>query len=96
MVTHRMRSCCALSGPSPPRGMIKRMTRQEWLASFAALLGVEPPDDETVATLLDLAGVAAHASERTAAPIACWLVGRTGLDAVTALERASQVIVPGD
>ena len=69
------------------------MTPQDWLASFAALLGVEPPDDATVATLLDLAGVAAHASERTAAPIACWLVGQSGLDAATALERAERVTV---
>lgn len=71
-------------------------TRQEWLASFAALLGVEPPDEATVATLLDLAGVAAHASERTAAPIACWLIGRSGLDPAVALERASQVVAPSD
>jgi len=77
-------------------GKNQRMTRQEWLASFAVLLGVEPPDEQTVATLLDLAGVAAHASERTAAPIACWLVGSAGLDAATALERASQVIRPAD
>ena len=35
----------------------------EWIAAFAAALGVEPPDDDTVTTLLDLAGVAAHASE---------------------------------
>ena len=47
------------------------------------------------ATLLDLAGVAAHASERTAAPIACWLVGQSGLDAATALERAERVTFAG-
>jgi hypothetical protein len=49
---------------------------------------LDPPDEATVATLLDLAGVAAHASQRTAAPIACWLVGRAGLDADTALALA--------
>ena len=38
-----------------------------------------PPDDDTFEALLDLAGVAAHASERIAAPIACWLVGRAGV-----------------
>lgn len=70
------------------------MTREEWLASFAAHLAVEPPDDATVEGLLELAGVAAHASERTAAPIACWLVGRTGLDPATALERARAVGPP--
>lgn len=61
----------------------------EWIAAFAARVGVEPPAEETVTTLLDLAGVAAHASERTAAPIACWLAGQAGLtpDAALALAR---------
>jgi Domain of unknown function (DUF6457) len=62
-----------------------------WLARFSASLGVEPPDAETLATLLDLAGVAAHASQRTAAPIACYLVGQAGLDPSTALARAREV-----
>ena len=62
-----------------------------WIADFAARLGIEPPDAATVATLLDLAGVAAHASQRTAAPIACWLVGRAGLGADDALALARTV-----
>ncbi len=62
-----------------------------WLAGFAASLGVEPPDAATIATLLELAGVAAHASARTAAPIACYLVGRAGLDPSTALGRARDI-----
>jgi Domain of unknown function (DUF6457) len=63
----------------------------DWIAAFAAKLGVDAPDATTVETLLDLAGVAAHASERTAAPIACYLVGRAGLDAAAALEHAEDV-----
>lgn len=63
----------------------------DWIAAFAARLGVDPPDAATVATLLELAGVAAHASARTAAPIACWLAGRTGTDPVAALETARSV-----
>jgi len=63
----------------------------EWIATFAARLGAEPPDEATVATLLDLAGVAAHASARTAAPIACWLAGRAGADPAAALELARSV-----
>jgi hypothetical protein len=63
-------------------------TGREWVAAFAADLGCEPPDDATIDTLLELAGVAAHASERTAAPIACYLVGRAGLAPDQALERA--------
>jgi hypothetical protein len=68
--------------PDDPR------TRSEWVTSFAARLGVEPPDEQVVSELLDLAGVAAHASERTAAPIACWLVGQAGLSPTAALELA--------
>jgi hypothetical protein len=62
-----------------------------WVAAFAARLGIEPPDEATVATLLDVAGVAAHASQRTAAPIACWLVGRAGLGVDDALAVAREV-----
>lgn len=64
---------------------------EEWLADFAATLGVDAPDAATIETLLELAGVAAHASQRTAAPIACYLVGRAGIGAGSALERAAQV-----
>jgi hypothetical protein len=63
----------------------------EWIAAFAAQLGVDAPDGDTVATLLELAGVAAHASERTAAPIACWLVGRTGTSPADALATARSI-----
>ena len=55
-------------------------TGREWIDAFSEHLGIEAPDDATVEALLDIAGVAAHASERTAAPIACWLIGRAGLD----------------
>jgi hypothetical protein len=67
------------------------MTGQEWIDSFALMLGVDPPDEATVDTLLELAGVAAHASERTAAPIACYLIGRAGVDPADALTRARGV-----
>jgi hypothetical protein len=60
------------------------MTGREWVDAYAARLGVDPPDESTFQELLDLAGVAAHASERIAAPIACWLVGRAGLGAAEA------------
>ena len=66
-------------------------TGAEWIEAFATRLGVEAPDEATITQLLDLAGVAAHASERLAAPIACWLIGRAGLDAETALELARQI-----
>ncbi len=58
---------------------------QEWLAGYATNIGTTPPTREELDVLLELAGVAAHASERPAAPITCWLVGRAGLDPRTAL-----------
>jgi Domain of unknown function (DUF6457) len=67
------------------------MTGREWIDGFAARLGVEPPDDATVEALLDLAGTAAHASERIAAPIGCWLVGRAGVTVEEAQRLADQV-----
>jgi hypothetical protein len=49
--------------------------------ALAAMAGVSPSElelsDEEVATLLDLARIAAHDSgERTNAPLLCYLVGR--------------------
>jgi hypothetical protein len=67
------------------------MTGREWIAQFAARLGVEAPDDKTIEALLALAGDAAHASERTAAPIACYLVGRAGVDPKSARVMAEKI-----
>jgi hypothetical protein len=55
------------------------MTRDEWIAAFAEQAGVERPSTEEIRELLELAGTAAHSSERTAAPLACWIAGRAGL-----------------
>jgi hypothetical protein len=55
------------------------MRRDEWLTEFAGRLGVDPPTNEEMVALLDIAATAAHSSERTAAPIACWLAGRSDL-----------------
>lgn len=63
-------------------------TGTEWIEAFAARLGVDAPDAATVELLLELAGVAAHASERVAAPIACWLVGQAGVSPAAALATA--------
>jgi len=65
------------------RGMGRDM--HEWLAGFAAETGVALPTQEELDALLELAGVAAHASERPAAPLTCWLAGRAGLDPAAAL-----------
>jgi hypothetical protein len=54
------------------------MTPEEWIRTFAEQAGVEPPTQEEMDEILRLAAVAAHASERIAAPIACWIAGTTG------------------
>lgn len=70
------------------------MTRDEWLADFASRLGVAAPGAEDVERLLALAGSAAHGSERTAAPIACYLVGLSGVDPAAAADAAAAVSTP--
>jgi hypothetical protein len=63
-------------------------TATEWLGRFAGALGVKPPSDDEVTALLALAAEAAHASERTAAPVACWLAATAGLAPGDALQVA--------
>ncbi len=53
------------------------MTRDEWIAGFAEQIGAQPPSPEEVDEILELAATAAHASERTAAPVACWMAGHS-------------------
>ena len=65
------------------------MTADEWIDRYAAALGVATPTADERATLLALAAEAAHASERVAAPIACWLAARAGLAPDAALGAAS-------
>jgi hypothetical protein len=54
------------------------MGREEWVRAFCAEIGVDAPSVEEEAQLLELASIAAHASERPAAPLACWAAGRSG------------------
>jgi uncharacterized protein DUF6457 len=67
------------------------MNAKDWIAAFADRLGTEPPTTEELKAILDLAAEAAHASERIAAPVACWLSARAGrsLDESLALARAT-------
>jgi hypothetical protein len=67
------------------------MTRDEWLDAFAAAAGVRAPSESDIEALLELAGIAAHASERTAAPITCWVAAVAGLTPADALRAASAV-----
>ena len=53
---------------------------EEWLAAYAAALGRPAPSPEEIGPVLRLASVAAHASERKAAPVACWMAALAGVD----------------
>ena len=55
-------------------------TAEEWIARFAEALGRPAPTDEEMAAVLELASVAAHSSERRAAPFTCWLAALAGRD----------------
>ncbi len=63
----------------------------DWLADFAEVLGVDPPTYQEIDELLKLAGVAAHASRRQAAPVATWLVAKSGMSITDAHAFARQV-----
>jgi len=67
------------------------MTRDEWLDMFSREIGVQAPSEEDVESLLALAGVAAHAAERTAAPISCWLAALAGRSPSEALAVARRI-----
>lgn len=67
------------------------MTVEEWIEAFAKACGQPAPDAATIETILELAGVAAHASGRQAAPVTCWLSAAAGLSPQAALEMAQQL-----
>jgi len=54
------------------------MNAKEWIAAYAEQLGLEAPTAAEFEAILDLAAEAAHASERIAAPVACWLSAKAG------------------
>ena len=67
------------------------MNAKEWLAAYADRLGVEAPTADELKAVLDLAAEAAHASERIAAPVACWLAAKAGRSLDEALLLAKEV-----
>ena len=66
------------------------MTAEEWIEEFARDLGIEPPGEDEFARILELAAEAAHSSERTAAPVACWIAGRSGRPLSELIEVAKE------
>jgi hypothetical protein len=67
------------------------MNANEWLAAFAQRLGTEPPTTDEFKRILDVAGEAAHSSERVAAPAATWVAAKAGVDLDEALRIAREI-----
>lgn len=67
------------------------MTGEQWIEAFAKAIGLSPPDRDHVDAILELAASAAHASERTAAPVAAWLAGVSGKSLHEVNETAKRI-----
>ena len=67
------------------------MNARDWLTAYAEKLGTTPPTAEEFKAILDVAAEAAHASERVAAPAACWVAARAGVDLDEALRVAREL-----
>jgi hypothetical protein len=67
------------------------MNAKEWITAYAEELGTTPPSTEEFKLLLDLAGVAAHSSERVAAPVSCWVAANAGVTPAQALAAARKL-----
>jgi hypothetical protein len=66
-------------------------TTADWVSAYAEAAGIAPPSQGDIEALLQLAAVAAHASERTAAPITCWIAATAGLTPARALALAESM-----
>ena len=67
------------------------MNARQWLDAYAEKLGTAPPSTDEFKAVLDLAGKAAHSSERVAAPVACWLAARAGVGLAEAIRLAREL-----
>jgi len=67
------------------------MTARDWIDAYAAKLGIATPSDDELDAILDLAAEAAHASERIAAPVACWLSAKAGRPLEESLALAREI-----
>jgi hypothetical protein len=66
-------------------------TTDDWVRAYAAAAGISPPSQDDTDLVLQLAAVAAHSSERTAAPITCWIAAMAGLSPADALALAESL-----
>lgn len=76
--------------------MAANPTAEQWIEAFASAAGVDAPSRSEIEGLLELASVAAHSSERRAAPIACWIAARAGIDPAEARRIAEELAPTGD
>jgi Domain of unknown function (DUF6457) len=67
------------------------VSAKEWVKLYAEKLGAEAPSGGEFAGILKLAAEAAHSSERTAAPVACWVAARTGRPLEELIEIATGI-----
>jgi hypothetical protein len=67
------------------------MTASEWIVAFCREIGLPAPTEEQSEAILRLASVAAHSSERVAAPIACWAAGVSGRPLGELVDTAERV-----
>jgi len=74
-----------------PRPTGELMSADQWLDRYATLLGIDAPTADEVDSLLELAGIAAHASERVAAPITCWMVAQSDRSLAESLDLARRL-----
>ena len=67
------------------------MTAADWIQDFCEQIGMPAPSEAEQEAILRLAAIAAHASERIAAPIACWVGGASGKSVAELQEVAERL-----
>lgn len=71
------------------------MTGQEFAQEIARRLDLPPLEPSEIDTLLAMAGTAAHASERLAAPLCTYLAGRSGREPADVHEVVRALVSEG-
>lgn len=67
------------------------MNAKQWIVAYAEKLGTTAPTPGEFKTILELAGEAAHSSERVAAPVACWVAAKAGVPLEEAVRLAREI-----
>ena len=73
------------------------MNARNWISAYAERLGADAPTRDDFEAILALAAEAAHSSERVAAPVACWVAAKAGVqlkDALDAARRIDEAVPP--